>query len=108
MKVQLQKNYSNRNLTQRTNKAEAFKNPNFKSTITVSDESGKGLNWLLARGIEIVMESHRPTSKVERGSHLDGGVRLLTAYFSDQKDGKVIASLKGALNGEKGVKIQTT
>lgn len=103
MKVQLQTNYANRNSVQKTNKAEAFKNPNFSSTFFILDESNKGLNRMLVKGLELVLESFYPETII-KGVREKDSVHLIEAHFpSNKKDEAIAKSIQGALNNESDV-----
>lgn len=99
MKVQLQTNYSTRNLLQKTNKTNDCAKPNFSSQVMVSDCSGKGIDWLLSNGIKLLFESHKPF-RIDTSIGEKGSIQTVRAYFPDKDAAPVLKSLSGVLNNE--------
>lgn len=99
MKVQLQTNYANRNLAQKTNKTAAVNQPNFSSQVMVSGCNGKGIDWLLAKGIKLAFENHKPF-KVDTVSGEDGGIKTLRAFFPGKDAKPILQTLEKTLNNE--------
>lgn len=103
MKVQLQTNYSTRNVIQNTNKAKVCAKPNFSSTFLISKK--QNTSWLLFKGLTDILESLKPTSKKNINKNWPGGyVNHILMSFPESKDDEVVKALKKVLHGEKDVK----
>lgn len=93
MKVQLQTNYSTRNYTQRTNKADACAKPNFAGTGQVTMPMNIGLSLKPLKRIAEVFQLRVPTSIIEDGVDLVNGLHYVKASFEPIKDADVVRSL---------------
>ena len=107
MKVQLQTNYTNRNLTQKTNGTQACAKPNFARTWEVSGPTEQ-ISPLFLRGVEMVLESFKPTS-ITKGEIVPrlgmNPITYIKASYPQEVDEKVLRALEASLHHEPDAKI---